>query len=601
MRKTHFSTMAVAAVLATSCNDNVDMMIQNHRVEAQISASVLGRTRVLDTIWEANDMIGVFVKSPSSEGVFRNANVPYYTPDASGGFLAVSEKIYFPQDDEAVDFMAYYPYSSDNVSEGKYSFDLAANIPLSEKDLMYATVEGHSQQDGTVPFQFSHMLSKIEVQLKSDSKVLSGAAISINNQCDLGVFDVFDGSVAASSLATFDNELFFEERESAGQYHVIVMPTDQTLGRDIIIVVDGKTYTTPLDPTYTYDSGHKYSFTITMKGIDKDPENVEIVITLDINDWIDGPEVSLEGSENIPDVTGKKENILISSAEVLSDTPLLVAADQLEGLSIGDVICLYYQKDLDTEATVNINMPTTTRSINSRNYTLTTGTTAGRIGVAIDDAETLAFFAAGMSITGADVTLTCLSIYSNTLGVNTSEDGEQTDSTDATTDPLTANTIMLIDFEPGDDHGASWDKSWTLDTATVPEEEDGNTYMRLVESIADGWIFNCNHQTIQTVHGIENYMVKFDVRIDAGVTGASAAGGQYVIADKWLWVGVGFLPETTNGKWITVSHRISELNADLIGDLNFVDEENAVRGNGISATNVPAGISFDNLRLEPIE
>ena len=34
-----------------------------------------------------------------------NANVPCNTPDASGGFLAVSEKMYFPQDDAAVDLI----------------------------------------------------------------------------------------------------------------------------------------------------------------------------------------------------------------------------------------------------------------------------------------------------------------------------------------------------------------------------------------------------------------------------------------------------------------------------------------------------------------
>ena len=451
-------------------------------------------------------------------------------------------------------------------------------------------------------FQFSHMLSKIEVELKSDTKIISGATLSINNQCDKGIFNIIDGTVADADEASYNNELLFEEKESTGQYHVIVMPSSQIVGRNITMEINGKTYTTTLDPTYTYASGSKYTFTITMKGIDKDPENVEIVITLDINDWTDGHEEALEGNENVPDVTGKKENILISTVASLSENPLSITANQLQGLSIGDVICLYYQKDIDTEANITINKPSTTRSINSYNYTLAKGTTAGRIGITMDDAETIAFFAAGMSITGSDANLTCLSVYSNTLGNNSSENGDETgEDEEKGTDPITANTIMIIDFETSEGHSAGWDKSWSDDTATEPEEEDGNTYMRLVKPIADGWIFNCNHAPISTVSNIENYMVKFDVRIDEGVSGASDVEGQYVIADNWLWVGTGFLPETTNGKWITVSHKISELKADLTGDLVFVKDDGGVQGNGLNGKNVPAGISFDNLRLEPIE
>ncbi len=164
-----------------------------------------------------------------------------------------------------------------------------------------------------------------------------------------------------------------------------------------------------------------------------------------------------------------------------------------------------------------------------------------------------------------------------------------------TVDPITPATIMLNDFEEHDGHNASWDSSWADATATeFPTDEKGNTYLHLVKSIADGWMVNCNHQDIGTVANIENYVIKFDVKIDAGVAGASAAEMQFVLADSWIWVGSGLLPETTDGKWVTVSRNLSDLKADLTGSLEI-----GKKTNGLAGKNIPQGVSVDNLRLDP--
>lgn len=110
----------------------------------------------------------------------------------------------------------------------------------------------------------------------------------------------------------------------------------------------------------------------------------------------------------------------------------------------------------------------------------------------------------------------------------------------------------------------------------------------------DGWLLNCNHQDIGTVSGIENYVIKFDLKIDAGTVGASEAAMQIVLADKWLWVGPGLFPETTDGKWITVSRNISDLSADLVGDLEI-----GKLNNGLYGDKIPQGLCIDNLRLDP--
>lgn len=163
-----------------------------------------------------------------------------------------------------------------------------------------------------------------------------------------------------------------------------------------------------------------------------------------------------------------------------------------------------------------------------------------------------------------------------------------------TTDPITPETIMLNDFEDHDGHNSSWDASWTDAEATeFPVDDNGNVYLRLAKPL-DGWAINCNHQDIGTVANIENYVIKFDIKIEAGVTGASEAAMQFVLADNWLWVGAGLFPETTDGKWMTVSRNISDLSAELVGDLAIGKASNGLYG-GV----IPAGVCIDNLRLDP--
>lgn len=165
-------------------------------------------------------------------------------------------------------------------------------------------------------------------------------------------------------------------------------------------------------------------------------------------------------------------------------------------------------------------------------------------------------------------------------------------------DPITDQTIMLNDFEDTGNHNSSWDGSWTTGVVLeFPTEANGNVYCRLAETIeGDIWLINCNHVDRGSVSNIENYAIKFDLMIEEGVTGASAAAMQFILADNWLWVGEGLFPESTDGKWITVSRNIAELNPDLTGELTIGSITNGMYG-----SNVPAGICVDNLRLDPIE
>lgn len=164
------------------------------------------------------------------------------------------------------------------------------------------------------------------------------------------------------------------------------------------------------------------------------------------------------------------------------------------------------------------------------------------------------------------------------------------------TDPITPETIMVIDYEEHGGHNGHWDNSWSGISEILVE--DGNTFLRInADGGNDSWIINCNHQgdgaPAPVIENVENYVLKFDVRIEEGVTGAELAALQFLFADQWnYWYGTGLLPASTGGSWVTISVPVSTW--DLSGTLDLSSGTNGLFGGPI-----PAGISFDNLRFDP--
>lgn len=158
-------------------------------------------------------------------------------------------------------------------------------------------------------------------------------------------------------------------------------------------------------------------------------------------------------------------------------------------------------------------------------------------------------------------------------------------------DPIYFTDLVLVDYEKHGGHDGSWDASWG-GVGDVKTDDEGNSYVETLLSTGESWLMNCNHQADgapgPVVEDASLYVVKFDVMIPDGVSGASAAAMQVVLGDGWNWVGEGFFPETTGGKWITVT-------LDSLALSGALDCSSGT--NGIYGGPFPAGICIDNLRL----
>ncbi len=160
--------------------------------------------------------------------------------------------------------------------------------------------------------------------------------------------------------------------------------------------------------------------------------------------------------------------------------------------------------------------------------------------------------------------------------------------------PITAQTIIVMDYEQHGGHNGYWDAAWNTSFSSIMNE-NGNTFITSTGSI-NGWFMNCNHQGSGApgpiIDNIENYVLKVDVRTDIGVTGAENAAIQFVFGDNWKWYGAGLIPASTYGDWVTVSIPVSTWN--LTGTLNLSSGTNGLYGGPI-----PAGVSMDNIRFDP--
>ena len=104
----------VAALLALSlaaCNNEEITTTPDARVALQVTGGI--QTRAYDATWEANDEIGIFGFTQEDAPAQAYSNVRYVTTGGNGAFTPDGTTIYLPTDGSSLDFVAYYPHTTD--------------------------------------------------------------------------------------------------------------------------------------------------------------------------------------------------------------------------------------------------------------------------------------------------------------------------------------------------------------------------------------------------------------------------------------------------------------------------------------------------------
>lgn len=411
MKKTLLFGFALGMILS-GCNKDEDL--NNAGTNGVSFTSYMIGSRATDTAWEPNDEIGVYMQNAGTEG-YANVNVKYANSESDCNKFTSTSPITYPEGGTGtVNFMAVYPYNGD-IADGNYTFTLADG-DLSKNDIMYASAPSIASGVTNVDLTFQHKLSKIILQLKDEqNNAVTGATVSIDNQCVSGALNVADGTVSVASDATYTSVLAFAEGEN-GQYEVIVIPDEGREGRSIVITTtEGKTYRCPVG-SIAFGNSQKYTFPVSLQAPASSGGETIINLemgSLNIDNWDEGKTVGWIVSPDTDLTTTKTEKELATAQQLTANGSLQIPASSMT-LAATDVYCIEYSRtDASAAATLTV-APLTQRSTDTKEFSLPAGVTEGKIVFAVGA------FTGGVTLS-SNVNLTLdVSVYSK----NESEGGD---------------------------------------------------------------------------------------------------------------------------------------------------------------------------------
>lgn len=190
-KKATLSTLVLSVLLLTACQNDEETMQTDARVALQVTSGI--QTRAYDDQWEKGDEIGIFGFTQGDAPTQAHTNVRYVTTGGNGTFTPDGTTIYLPTDGSSLDFVAYYPHTTD-LENGIYTVDVEAQSDLSTIDLMAAGTQTADRSKNTVAFNFEHKLSKIVFNFTAgvgmDESELAGMKVQLTNQQTLATFNV---------------------------------------------------------------------------------------------------------------------------------------------------------------------------------------------------------------------------------------------------------------------------------------------------------------------------------------------------------------------------------------------------------------------------
>lgn len=287
--------IALLALLATACAKD-DPQAVTDPVAVKFSTNI-NLTRAVDTSWEDNDRIGIYMfRAGSAEAVAESANKKYRPAPADNTLSpdGVESTLYFPQDGSAVDFLAYCPYRE--LAEPVCPINVADQSRQNAIDFLYAVrVSNRTPDDPNVAFVFQHRLSKLILDVTTSTGAdLSSLTARINGMNTVAAFDLSAGTLGEGSapeqIAMYRN---------GDRFEAILLPAALTDACSVEFVLDGETFTWKIAETIpTLVGSHKYLYRVTLTP--ETPILTPVGVTGTITDWIpeDSGDVTLQ-----PEVT----------------------------------------------------------------------------------------------------------------------------------------------------------------------------------------------------------------------------------------------------------------------------------------------------------
>ncbi len=302
MKKIFF--LPILALLMVGCNDDDD----NNNVDDIVPISLNSRLVVepresrQDTQIARDQQVSFFVTK------YNNVNDTLYsnailTADGIGGFTYNyygQNTLYYPLDNENVDFYAVHPYAAGMRITENFIFNVRQDQSdirdFLNSDLLYCKVENVAKSRNSVAMIFRHKLSKITFEIiegeGTDLTLLNGIEVlGVNSRITLELPDS-----TLSSPANPVNIIPYGVRAATGTettidgISAIVVPQTFTGGNPLFkFTVDNTEFFYTPQNNVVFEQGNRYNYRITIN-------NAGIEVESTIDRWLPGGDTEGEGT-----------------------------------------------------------------------------------------------------------------------------------------------------------------------------------------------------------------------------------------------------------------------------------------------------------------
>ena len=211
-------TSVVAVLLAAGCSEENNEPVGNASNAAIVTASIgkadnVTSTRASNTVWDADDCIGI--STSSAKGKTNYINIQYKTDGSVfkpvSGAAGEDNTIYF-QDTSPAEFTAYYPYEGVNGTKPGSNGVITSTLTVADQstanlpaiDYLWAQQTAQSSNP-KVDFQFSHRMSRIILNFKAGAGTVlptDGLTYTLTGLATEGTFNTLTGEAQATGTAS---------------------------------------------------------------------------------------------------------------------------------------------------------------------------------------------------------------------------------------------------------------------------------------------------------------------------------------------------------------------------------------------------------------
>lgn len=268
---------AIAALALTACSNEDDIKVGGDNAILLTSSLNVAETRAATDIqtsaFDAGETVDVYITEHNGGNNPTTYPQPIEYSTAAGGALTVGTQYYYPTSGNGVNIYALYPATAATGELFTIKEDQSTDANYKASDLMYGKPATNpvSPSANAVDIQFSHLLSKVTINLIAGANVtsLDGAEVKLlgvkpSTTLTAGIngHSITDASGDATPITVMT------ATETVTSGSAIIVP--QTLPEMFLqVTLDGATLTGKLDsgaPVLTAGNAYTYDITVNMRG-----------------------------------------------------------------------------------------------------------------------------------------------------------------------------------------------------------------------------------------------------------------------------------------------------------------------------------------------